>query len=249
MRKETGACCAWTSTCPPRRPAPPPPPPLVVGIQGGGGIAGDKGFRVLVRDLTREGLAVASVQYRLSYVAPYPAGVDDCAQALAWLRAHGARFGVDPARMGLAGESSGGHYAALLGLRQGRPRVRAVLALYPPTDLPALNDAHDGGRKYNLIARFLGGSVPDRLREADEASPARHVGPDAPPFRLIHGADDGLVPPDQSRRLHAALRRRGAESELVILPERGHAFALDAEQMAQAARFFRRHLGAASTVR
>ncbi len=230
-------------------PAAPRPAPLVVWIHGGGWIAGDKAYRLLVRDLTRDGLAVASVQYRLSYAAPYPAGVDDCADALAWLRANGARFGVDAARMGLAGDSSGGHFAALLGTRQGRPRVRAVLALYAPADLGALNDAHGGGRKNNLIARFLGGPVPDRLREAEEANPALSIGANSPAFLFLHGSDDSLVPVEQSERLHRALRRKGIRSELVVLPGVGHAFGLQGENLRRVARFFRENLGADATGR
>ena len=230
-------------------PAAPRPAPIVVWIHGGGWIAGDKAYRVLVRDLTRDGFAVASVQYRLSYVAPYPAGVDDCADALAWLRANGARYGVDATRLALAGDSSGGHFAALLGTRLGQPRVRAVLALYAPTDLVALNDAHGGGRKQNLIARFLGGPVPDRLREAREANPANDIRANTPPFLFFHGSDDSLVPVEQSELLHRALRRRGIPSEVVVLRGAGHAFGLHGENWRRAVRFFRENLDVDTIIR
>ena len=136
----------------------------------------------------------------------------------------------------------------MLGTRQGQPRVRAVLALYAPIDLVALNDAHGGGRKNNLIARFLGGPVPDRLREAREANPANYIDANSPAFLFLHGSGESLVPVAQSELLHRALRRKGIRSELIVLPA-GHAFGLHGENLRRVARFFRENLGASSSLR
>jgi acetyl esterase/lipase len=223
-------------------PASPRPVPVVVWIHGGAWSFGNKGFLLRVRDLVREGFAVASVEYRFSGVATYPGPVDDCREALAWLRANGARYGVDGSRLGLSGHSSGAHFAALIGAIEGRPQIKAVLLLAPPTDLIALNDYYGGTRNMNAIARFLGGPVPDRTREAVAANPITHIRADTPPFLIYHGAADQIVPLSQSEILDRALRRHGVPSDRIVLPKTGHNFALRADQMRHVADFFRKNL-------
>ncbi len=219
------------------------PAPVVTWIFGGSWRIGSKGYHVNMRDLPRYGIAVAAIQYRLSGTAKYPAQLEDCRAALRWLRAHGGAYGIDPGRIGLSGESSGGHLAALLGTMEGAPAIRAVCALYPPTDLVSLGRRYAGPEKPSGIERLLGGPIEQKLALAAAASPVTHVRPGAPPFLLIHGDRDELVPLAQSRELHRHLRQSGVESRLVIVPGKPHWFLLEERQLMEVARFFQNHFG------
>ncbi len=216
------------------------PAPVVMWIFGGSWRFGTRGYHVNIRDLTRAGIAVASIDYRYSSEAIFPAQLDDCRAALRWLETHGAAYGLDPGRIGVAGESAGGHLAALLGVIEGRPRIRAVVALYPPTDLVAI------GRQYadanpSDIERLLGGSIEDRLALARAASPVFHVKADSPPFLLIHGSLDDLVTPWHSEEIDRRLRAAGVESRVILVPDQAHWFDLTALQLDVVAKYFRRH--------
>ncbi|MEO6053324.1 MAG: alpha/beta hydrolase, partial [Chthoniobacterales bacterium] len=220
------------------------PAPVVMWMFGGSWKFGSRGYHLNIRNLTRAGIAVAAIDYRLSSEALYPAQLQDCQSALRWLRENGARYGIDPTRIGAAGESSGGHLAALLGTVEGRPRIRAVCALYPPTDLVAI------GREYadanpSDIERLLGGPIEERLALAREASPINHVNKNSPPFLLIHGAQDTLVPISHSQRLAQRLRENGVAVKLITVPDKGHWFLLDAAQSGEVAHFFQHYLDVA----
>jgi acetyl esterase/lipase len=153
------------------------PAPVVVWIFGGSWKFGSKGFHVNVRDLTRYGIVVASIQYRLSGSDKYPAQIDDCRTAVEWLRTHSRDYGLDPQRIGVSGESAGGHLAALLGTMEGAPGIRAVFAMYPPTDLVKLGRMYSEPGKESDIEKLLGGPIEDKLALAYEASPINHVIP------------------------------------------------------------------------
>jgi acetyl esterase/lipase len=205
--------------------------PVVVWVHGGGWTKGSKENPPLAW-LAAEGYAVASINYRLSWMARWPAQIDDVRAALRWLRVNAAKHGIDPDRIVVAGGSAGGHLAALAGT-QSPPagetvssRVRAVIDLYGPADLPSMpanrpdRPGEDAARTNG--ARLLGGAVRDRLELAREASALHHVSADDPPFLILHGDRDPQVPLEQSQRLHAALRAAGVSSELVVLPGAGH---------------------------
>ena len=217
------------------------PAPVVIWIFGGSWKFGSKSYHVIVRDLTRSGIAVAAIKYRMSGTAVYPAQLDDCRAAVQWLRKNGGHFGIDPQRIGASGESAGGHLAALLGTVEGASSVRAVLALYPPTDLVTLGREFANPEKPSNIEKLLGGPIEQKLALAAEASPVNNVSASSPPFLLIHGARDELVPLEQSLELQRRLARANVEARLIVVPDKGHWFRLDANQMAEVARFFRRH--------
>ena len=160
------------------------PVPVVVWIFGGSWRFGSKGFHVNVRDLTRHGIAVASIQYRLSDKAVYPAQLDDCRTAVQWLRDNSSRYGLDPQRIGVSGESAGGHLAALLGTTEGSPKIRAVFAMYPPTDLVELSGESKSSDEPSDIEKLLGGPIQQKLALAAEASPVTHVSATSPPFAV-----------------------------------------------------------------
>jgi acetyl esterase/lipase len=220
-------------------PAAPPPHPLVIWIHGGGWRIGDKSLLLFLRKLTRQGFAIASIQYRLSGKAKYPAAVIDCRDALHWLEQNGARYGLDREHIFLSGASAGGHLAALLALETGRPEIKAVCVLYPATDLTGFAN-QNVNRGY--LPDFLGGSVDQKRAQAIQGSPVNHVTSNAPPFLIFHGDKDTLVPIAQSEELNEYLHAAGIESHLVVIHGKGHGFGLTDAQRKQAGDFFLSHM-------
>lgn len=232
--------------------------PLVVWVHGGGWVAGDKRPCPTVGMLAH-GIATASIGYRLAPEARYPAQVMDVKAAVQWLRAHAATFGLDPDRVGAAGASAGGHLVALLGLATDAPdlepvappgtpgaRVAAVCDLCGPTDLERF-----GGHgsvlpttgEASLFERLLGGPIATKRDLARRANPLTFVRRDAPPFLIVHGDRDDVVPLHQSRLLHDALVAAGATSELLVVPGAGHDLAR-ADVAVKVLAFFRERLAA-----
>ena len=208
-------------------------PPVVVWLHGGGWRKGDRSFAPnLDRYFAARGYAMANVEYRLSGEAIFPARLEDVRAAVRWLRDSAGDFGLDANSIGLWGSSAGDHLAALAATTatDDRDRVQAVVDGYGPTDF-ALADAQSlpGGMPHASAdspeSELLG--VP--LAEADvdllrAANPIAHITPTAPPFLILHGSADLLVPPGQSEILHAALAAAGVESTLCLIDGLGHAF-------------------------
>jgi acetyl esterase/lipase len=211
------------------RPATAAVAPLVVFLHGGGWRLGSRtAFGPTYAEwdpspfarLAAAGLAVASVDYRLSGESTFPAQLDDVTAALAWLRGNAGELGLDTVRTAVWGESAGGHLAALLGLTD--PAVRAVVDWYGPSDLTALvGDAaatgisvSEPGAADSREALLLGAPVADVPELAKAASPVAQVHADAPAFLLVHGTADRFVPYRQSERLADALTGCGADARL-----------------------------------
>lgn len=243
-------------------PAPPagtaPAFPLIVWIHGGGWEQGSY-HQNPARAMAARGYAVASIGYRLSSEAKYPAQIEDCKAAVRWLRAHAAEYQIDPARIGVWGASAGGHLAALLGTTAKDRRfdvggnldqssgVRCVIDSFGPADFlhwgdPPLPASYDTPN--TAVARLLGGKVTEHEALARLASPVHFVDKDSAPFLIMHGERDSLVPVQQSVVLDAALRKAGVESTLVIVPGGGHGGGAfnDAKYLRQMAEFMDRHL-------
>jgi acetyl esterase/lipase len=212
-----------------------PPFPLVVWIHGGSWDSGTKdlfpGHPAL--DLRDRGYAVATVEYRLSSEAVYPAPIDDVKAAVRWLRGNADTYGLDPGRVGAWGVSAGGHLAALLGtsggvaavedLAQGHPtqssRVQAVVDWSGPADLELIPP----GRALDAPeARLLGCLPVDCPDRARLASPLTFIDPGDPPFLIQHGTADTTVDYHHSEHLHAALLAAGVRSTLTLLPGAEH---------------------------
>lgn len=211
--------------------------PVVVWVHGGGWYEGDK-TPCPIASGTSYGYAIASVNYRLSGKSPFPAQLEDCRAAIRFLRANAANYGLDPDHIGVWGESAGGHLAALLGTTEAddandqenpgvSSRVQAVCDQYGPTDLAALlaevrqRDPHNPLlAEPNPVTRLLGGKPQGAL--AAQANPIRFVTPDDPPFLIVHGEQDRLVPLSQSQALAERLREAKVAVELVCVPGVGH---------------------------
>ena len=208
--------------------------PAVVMVHGGAWQAGDKThFRSLFDPLSRAGYAWFSINYRLAPKYKYPACVDDVETAMKWVKAHAAEYNVDPDRIALLGESAGGHLVELVAARADKNspiRPAAVVALYAPSDLPSLAAANTarGMNITPLLKALFGRTEIDAaaLELLKSASPLTYVKAGLPPFLLLHGTADVLVPIAQSISFQAALQAVGVPCELVTVRNGPHGMML-----------------------
>lgn len=204
--------------------------PLIVWIHGGGWKQGSKDH-CLPLSWVEKGYAVASINYRLSQDAKFPAQIEDCKAAICWLRAHAEKFKIDRNRMAAWGDSAGGHLASLLGTagdfaewERGYPasssRVQAVIDWYGRADLRAVST--DPALADSPSALLLGGSGDAVAELAQKASPILHVSEDDPPFLIMHGEKDKVVPLEQSEAFAETLKEAKVPATLVVLKGAGH---------------------------
>lgn len=219
------------------------PQPLLVWIHGGGWQGGNKSQPPYLEQLKR-GYIVASVEYRFSQKALFPAQIQDCQAALRWLRAHAKKYNIDPKRIGVGGASAGGHLVALLGTSGGKnafppigghedqsDRVQAVCDIFGPTDFwTVVKQADDDKNIKNVFkwndgdpySKLIGGKLGKDRAKCDAVSPVHYVSKDAPPFLILHGDRDALVPYAQSVELAELLSNAGVSVTLQKLPGAGH---------------------------
>jgi acetyl esterase/lipase len=206
--------------------------PLIVFIQGGAWMNQNrsKNLPQLVA-FAQKGYVVASIEHRLSHEAVFPVQLYDVKTAVRYLRAHATTYGIDPNRIAAWGMSSGGHLAALLGVTghlsnlEGMgewmgysSEVQAVIDFYGPSDVrlfEGLSAATPG-------SRLLGEQV--HSDKASIMSPITYISDDAPPFLIIHGDSDGVVPLQQSELFYSALKDVGADVEFYKLKGAEHNF-------------------------
>jgi acetyl esterase/lipase len=240
------------------KPKSPPqePMPVVVYIHGGAWRGGnrDGGVRPLSR-LAARGYFGASIEYRLSSEAKFPAQIEDCKAAIRFLRSRAKEYGIDPDRIGVWGPSAGGHLVALLGTSgdvkelEGKggsaefsSRVQAVVDWFGPTDFLKMGKNkidHDAANSPESL--LVGGPIQENKEKVAAANPITYVSKDDPPFLVIHGDKDDLVPLSQSELLHAALEKAGVPSKLHVVPGAGHGFG-GRELEAMVDEFLDRHL-------
>jgi len=195
-------------------------------MHGGAWLFGSKSDRVPL-DYVKGGYAVASLNYRYSSGAIFPAQIEDCKAAVRWLRAHAAMYHLNPNRFAAYGQSAGGHLAALLGTTgqtksfdvgeflDYSSKVQAVIDFYGPIDFLQM-DAHrlPQGMVHNEPgspeSRLIGGLITENADKVQAANPITYLTPQAPPFLIIHGDQDALVPLHQSKLLAQALQAAGA---------------------------------------
>ena len=220
------------------------PKPLVLFIHGGGWVSGHtrhsgalSNFPGVLAQLAGEGFVVASLEYRLSAEAHFPAQLQDARAALRFLKGHAARYGIDPARTGVWGGSAGGHLAALTAMTcgvasldaagtksaPGSECVQSAVIWYGVFDFGALAAARPGGND-GAAERLLGCSGPCTPAQFAAASPDAYITPKAPPFLLIHGMADKTVPVQQSQTAEQALKAAGVPVRAIYIPGADHSF-------------------------
>jgi acetyl esterase/lipase len=226
-------------------PVPSSPVPAVLYVHGGGWVSGNSSLLPgslvdqVEAAVLRRGWVFVSIDYRLAPRFPWPAPIEDATCAVRFLRADATALHVDPGAIGALGDSAGGQIVSLLGLAgpssgfDGGPwpdqssSVQAVADLYGPTDLTSPDWAHAAIiQTYapEVFGTRLGPGPPDAptTRTLVDASPVGYVGAHAAPFLIVQGADDGVVPPDQSLELAARLRAAGEAPSLVMVHNAQH---------------------------
>lgn len=212
--------------------------PLLIWIHGGGWQAGSKdGCPPLRSGFVERGYAVASIGYRLSGHAAFPAQIEDCKAAIRWLRAHAKEYHLDPKRFGVWGSSAGGHLVALTGTSgdvkqfdvganpDQSSRVQAVCDYYGPTDFtvfvttPGYESHATAG---SPEAKLIGGTVMENKDKAARVNPITYVSSDDPPFLIVHGDKDPTVPINQSQLLFESLKKAGVSAHLHTIHGAGH---------------------------
>ncbi len=195
-------------------------------VHGGGWVAGDRRIDVapLFRPLSDAGLAWFSISYRLAAnVMQFGEAINDVEAAVRFVRSHASEFHLDPTRIGLIGESAGGQLAAMAALRMPLDTaVKAVVGLYTPNDLITLlknSDYLPAQIRDQVMGKPWEGFALSLLAKL---SPIENVRRDMPPFLLIHGTADPLVPFEQSEMMCRRMRAVGASCEVYAVSGAGH---------------------------
>ncbi len=219
------------------------PFPLIIWIHGGAFRAGSK-ENPRAKRMVQRGYALASINYRLSQAATFPAQIHDCKAAVRWLRAHAGAYDLDAKRFGVWGGSAGGYLAAMLGVTYNivelegglgnddvSSRVQAVCDWFGPSDFLRMNDVPgvmDHNAPDSPESQLIGATIQEHPELVAKANPITYIEQqdvcDIPPFLIMHGGDDLTVIPNQSELLHDALVKAGADITLVILGGLGHGF-------------------------
>jgi acetyl esterase/lipase len=237
-----------------------PARPVIVLIHSGGWYTGDKGgpnTLAMMRSFAEAGYVAVSVGYRLSDEAKFPAAVEDCKQAVRWLRGNADRYGVDPRRIAAMGASAGGHLAALLalttpedGLEGNDPlpeessAVQAAVVVAAPVDLRMPLSLEMADEDDPLVVRFLGGPLAENQDAARRASPVSYARNDAPPILIVHGTADKRVHVTQAEAMIHALEKARAPYEAILVEggRHGMGIAREPETFDKVLAFLARHL-------
>lgn len=213
------------------------PVPLIAYFHGGGWQKGSKADgRAFAFRMVAQGYAVACIGYRLSSDAQFPAQLEDCKVAVRWLRDNAVRYRLDPSHFGAVGVSAGGYLAALLGATGSThlydsgehlgqsSNLQAVCEFFGPIDLLKLFEYADEAQtpQADEVAKLLGGDPRVMQEQARAANPITYLEGDAPPYLLVHGTNDTVVPPEQSRLLYDTLAKRRIPVHLHLIHEAGH---------------------------
>lgn len=202
--------------------------PLVIYIHGGGWSGGDKSETQgrLIPSLLDAGFTVASLNYRLAPDYPFPAQLEDVKCAIRSFRANAEQYGIDPDRIGVWGPSAGGHLVSMLGVTDPAAgfergeyldqssRVQAVVDMYGPADLTV-----DFSQTFVNLKDMVFGSY-----DLAKASPVNYVSADDPPFLILQGDQDPVVPLSQSQLLYDAMIAGGMQVELIVVQGGDHGF-------------------------
>ncbi len=212
------------------------PLPIVAFIHGGGWRKGSRRSGLnFIGPMVQTGKYIgASIGYRLTDEAIWPAQIHDCKAAIRWLRANAEKHGGDSKKIVVAGSSAGGHLVAMLGTSGDVPelegdlgdwcekssRVDGVINFFGPSNLISMGGWHNNPDSPESL--LLGGPVPENKDIAKAASPITYVTKDDPPFLTIHGTNDALVPFEQSIQLTDSLQKAGVLAQLIPIQDGGH---------------------------
>jgi acetyl esterase/lipase len=212
--------------------------PVAMYVHGGGWIGGDKAAGAGVNEIPemmKRGYLVASINYRLAPQYQFPAMIEDAKCAVRFLRARASDFGLDPGRIGVWGGSAGGHLVALLGTTDTgdglegtdgyanqSSRVQAVVDFFGPADLNIFFQRYQG-----TVMKEVFGATDANSGKLKVASPVTYISRDDPPFLIIQGDKDTVVPLSQSQILYDRLVAGGVTAALVIVKDAGHGFVPD----------------------
>ena len=206
------------------------PAPVVVYVHGGGWSGGSKDGRAemfYASALLDAGFILSSVDYRLAPQHKFPAMIEDVKCAIRFLRAHASEYNINPNNIGALGASAGGHLVSLLGMTDESAgfdvgeyldqssRVQAVVDLFGPADLTIGFSGASG--VYEGMAQSVFGTRDPTNPIFKAASSVTYITPDDPPFLILHGDRDQIVPLSQSQEFYDKLTAAGVESQLVIV--------------------------------
>ncbi|MCM3601322.1 prolyl oligopeptidase family serine peptidase [Robertmurraya korlensis] len=238
------------------------PRPLIVFIKGGGwGFHHPQKTFEFIPQLVmfaKNGYVVASIEHRTSHEGKFPTQLYDVKNAIRYLRAHATQYNINPNRIGVWGNSSGGHLAALLGTT-GEIReldgdgeysnesssVQAVVDWYGPTDMlqmskyPADVDFDSPDSPESVL---IGGALQENKDKVKRANPITYITKDDPPFLIMHGDKDRRVPYNQSVLLFEALKKANVEATMVKIKGAGHGGFSQPEILKTVQQFFDNHL-------
>jgi len=232
--------------------------PLIIRAHGGAWRAGSK-EQTGPLDYLDAGYAVASINYRLSQHAIFPAQIQDCKAAVRYLRANAQKYNLDPNCFGAWGASAGGHLVAMLGTTGDiktfdagenltvSSRVQAVADYFGPTDFLQMDEHRlPNGQVHNIPdspeSQLIGGYIQDNKEKVAKANPITYVTKDDAPFLIIHGDTDPLVPHHQSEILEAALKKAGVPVSFYTVKGAGHGGFKDPNVPKLTKNFFDKHL-------
>ncbi len=212
---------------------------LIIWVHGGAWKLNDKyadmGYmKNTIRSFLEKGYALASIDYRYSTTAIFPAQIQDCNQAVEFLYKNAATYNIDKNKLALIGFSAGGHLASLLALSanqnipsfyvKSKPafRIKAVLDYYGPSDLLLAYGERNPAASNDPISTLLGASPILRPDISKLASPATYVDKNDPPFFIVHGEKDESVAPAQSYLLKSLLDLSQVKNELTVVKGAPH---------------------------
>jgi len=201
--------------------------PAILFIHGGGWMGGSKENVMLNFCLPylQKGFVVANVEYRLAKAALAPAAVSDVLKAAEWFQKNAAKYGVDPKKIIVSGDSAGGHLALMVGLTPksanlGNPvKVAAIVNFYGITDV---GDVLEGTNMKQYAVGWIPDSMADRREVARRVSPQTWVRKKLPPSLTIHGGEDPTVPYEHGVTIVKMMREQGNDAELFSLPKGKH---------------------------
>ena len=232
--------------------------PLIIWVHGGAFRMGSKEGRVPL-EYVEAGYAVASIGYRLSQHAIFPAQIEDVKTAVRWLRAHADTYRLNPNRFAARGPSAGGHLVAMLGTtgdvetfemgthEDASSRVQAVVDYFGPTNFLKMDEQRlPDGQVHNVPdspeSQLIGGPIQENPDRVARANPITYVSDSDPPFLIVHGDQDPLVPYEQSVLLRDALEKAGVPVTFYTVEGGGHGGFDDPKVDEMTKAFFEQHL-------